>query len=120
MELFVYLRMGGQREGMIVRRLDDSVDLAVVLSRFDAGSARCFLDIDRQKLLAVIEAGFGDLGPFNRLVRNVLAERVRGASRRARGRVTLQSTTVPETAAMYQVAIEADAVQLQEMRVKEV
>lgn len=32
-----------------------------------------FLDRDKQKLLGVIEAGFGDLAPFNSLVRDLFA-----------------------------------------------
>ena len=31
---------------------------------------------DKHKLLAVIETGFGDLRPFNRVVRAILKERV--------------------------------------------
>ena len=47
-----------------------------LLSRFDAGAARCFLDSDRQHLLAVIETGFGNFAPFNKLVRAILAEKL--------------------------------------------
>ena len=42
---------------------------------FDAGKARCFLASDREHLLAVIEAGFGDFDDFNRVARNLLASR---------------------------------------------
>ena len=43
---------------------------------FDAGKARCFLASDREHLLAVIEAGFGDFDNFNRVVRNLFASRL--------------------------------------------
>ena len=43
---------------------------------FDAGKARCFLASDREHLLAVIEAGFGDFYDFNRVARNLLASRL--------------------------------------------
>ena len=43
---------------------------------FDAGKARCFLASDREHLLAVIEAGFGDFDDFNRVARNLLASRL--------------------------------------------
>ena len=43
---------------------------------FDAGKARCFLASDREHLLAVIEAGFGDFYDFNRVARSLLARRV--------------------------------------------
>ena len=44
---------------------------------FDAGKARCFLASDREHLLAVIEAGFGDFHDFNRVARNLFASRLR-------------------------------------------
>ena len=43
---------------------------------FDAGKARCFLASDREHLLAVIEAGFGDFHDFNRVARNLFASRI--------------------------------------------
>ena len=42
----------------------------------NAGKARCFLASDREHLLAVIEASFGDFYNFNRVTRNLLASRV--------------------------------------------
>ena len=71
-ELFVFLQMGGEREFIRVKALGDAGP-ASGLAAFDAAKAQCFLDKDRQKLLGVIEAGFGDLVPFNALVRNILA-----------------------------------------------
>ena len=71
MELFVYVRMGGKRERLVSRLLDDSTDLATRLAKFDAEDARCYLDNDRQKLLAVIEAAFGTFTPFNTIVRRI-------------------------------------------------
>ena len=38
-----------------------------------ASKARCFMPSDRERLLAVIETGFGDFKPFNLLVRNYVA-----------------------------------------------
>ena len=49
---------------------------------FDAGKARCFLASDREHLLAVIEASFGDFRDFNRVARNLFASRI--SSRRSR------------------------------------
>ena len=43
---------------------------------FDACKARCFLASDREHLLAVIEAGFGDFDDFNRVARSLLASRL--------------------------------------------
>ena len=74
MEMFVFLRTGGQRESMVVRILAEGDDLYHRLERFDAGKARCRLDDDRQKLLAIIEAGFGTFAPFNALVQRIFAD----------------------------------------------
>ena len=76
MELFVYMRMGGQRESIIIKLLDDGDDLPRKLARFDTGKAKCFLDNDRQKLLAVIEASFGTFHPFNSLVRGIFSQKL--------------------------------------------
>ena len=43
---------------------------------FDAGNAQCFLASDREHLLAVIEASFGDYYDFNRIARSLLTSRV--------------------------------------------
>ena len=44
--------------------------------RAKAGKSSCFLEGDRQKLLAVIEAGFGSFVPFNKLVREIFNEKL--------------------------------------------
>ena len=43
------------------------------LASFDTAHAQCYLQRDRQHLLAVIESGFGDLKPFDKLVRGVFS-----------------------------------------------
>ena len=71
---FVFQRMDGKLEDILVRLLekgDGSHQLKARLANFDAGKARCFLDKDRQKMLAVIEATFGTMEPFNLYVRNM-------------------------------------------------
>ena len=87
MELFTFLQMGGSVERITVRELLEGARSN--LAAFDARKAKCFLRKDRHKLLAVIEAGFGDLQPFNRVVRTIFAERARKRS------VTLQAETTP-------------------------
>ena len=84
MELFVWVRMGGEREAMEVMLLDQSAaaDYASHLSRFDAGKAKCFLDGDKQRLWAVIEASFGTFEPFNALVKGIFAAELQEATRR--------------------------------------
>ena len=41
--------------------------VAAQFAKFDAATAECFLAKDREKLFAVIEAGFGDLIEFKRV-----------------------------------------------------
>ena len=46
-------------------------ELAGLLATFNAAKAECFKQEDRQKLLAVIEAGFGNFDEFNTGVREI-------------------------------------------------
>ena len=68
--------MGGSRDDVEVRLLDDAEALVRLLARFDAGKARCYVPQDRERLLAVIEAGFGTFQPFNRIVRGIFADKL--------------------------------------------
>ena len=58
------------------RRTESRQLLTGQFATFDAGKAQFFLEKDRERLLAVIEAGFGDFYDFNRVARNLLASRV--------------------------------------------
>ena len=88
MEIFTFMRMGGEMERitlkLIARPDQDQADareeLTAQLATFDAGEAQCFKQADRQKLLAVIEAAYGDFKKFNKGVRHVFAERARRPS----------------------------------------
>jgi hypothetical protein len=70
-EIFTYLRVGGGRDS--IRMYELSTDVRSALARFRTSRARCSVAKDRQHLLAVIEAGFGDFEPFDRLVRSLFA-----------------------------------------------
>ena len=74
MEIYTFVQMGGKRENMPVKPLDDNNDTIANLMRFDAAKAQCFKMADRQKLWAVIEASFGTFGPFNKIVRGLLKD----------------------------------------------
>ena len=94
MEIFTFLRMGGKVERIELYPLSPADDaqgdgqrptsavlrkLGRVMSQFasfDAAKAQCFLEKDRQRLLAVIEAGFGDFREFNKIVRAAFAQRL--------------------------------------------
>ena len=68
-ELFTFLKMGGQHER--IRVFEVGADRST-LGKFDASKAQCFLYKDRERLLAVIEAGYGDFERFNMVVRGIL------------------------------------------------
>ena len=72
MELFIFTKTGGSHERIEVHALGGE-DVRRSLQRFDAAKAKCFLPADRHRLLAVIEAGFGNFGPFNLLVRSLFS-----------------------------------------------
>ena len=81
--LFVRVPVGGDQDRVEIYSIahpdDDQAEARRLLKEqfasFDAGKARCFLASDREHLLAVIEAGFGDFDDFNRVARNLLASR---------------------------------------------
>ena len=65
--------MGGERERIRVLELG-GVDVRVALNRFDAAHAKCFLVEDQERLLAIVEAGFGSLAPFSALIRGIFRD----------------------------------------------
>lgn len=85
MEVFTYLQMGGEREKIEVVTIgaDDAARARVKRSfaDFKGEKADCFLAEDKQKLLAVIEASFGDFGHFDRIVRGVFGHLPVGSSK---------------------------------------
>ena len=67
----IYLNAHPKKDQTESRRL-----LTEQFATFNAGKAQCFLASDREHLLAVIEAGFGDFDDFNRAARNILGSRL--------------------------------------------
>ena len=65
--------MGGEKERIRVLELG-GVDVRVALNRFDAAHAKCFLVEDQERLLAIVEAGFGSLAPFSALIRGIFRD----------------------------------------------
>jgi hypothetical protein len=86
MELFTFIRVGGTRDRIFLAEL--STDVGAALARISATKAACTVAGDRQRLLAVIETGFGDLRPFNRVVRGMFVHIM-----------TSQSYNIPSVAA---------------------
>ena len=77
--------MGGAQERVEIHLIahpdDDQTEarrrLTEQFATFDAAKAQCFLASDREHLLAVIEAGFGDFDDFNRVARSLFTSRIR-------------------------------------------
>ena len=82
MELFIFLEMGGNAEDISLVMLPSEESgraaLKARFSAFDCASAKCYSTDDTQRLLGIIEAGFGDLDSFNELVRAVLLQTSNG------------------------------------------
>ena len=106
MELFVFVRMGGKH--IVVELLSEGgADvLSIRMAHFDAGKAQCFLDGDKQRLWAIIEASFGTFEPFNKIVRDIFADQlgttamkkaaqVRPGPPPSRNRATMRSAWAP-------------------------
>ena len=69
-------------------------ELMATFASFDAQKAQCFLQQDRERLLAVIEAGFGDFKEFNKLVRRIFSSRtsiIPATSHQVEGGVTIRA-----------------------------
>ena len=108
--LFVRVPVGGDQERVEIHLIahpdDDQTEARRLLTEqfatFDAGKAQCFLASDREHLLAVIEAGFGDFYDFNRVARNLLTKRC-VISSPSRQSTTLQRWTRQST---FEVALQ--------------
>ena len=93
--------VGGDQERVEIHLIanpdDDQTEARRLLTEqfatFDAGKAQCFLASDREHLLAVIEAGFGDFDDFNRIARNILASRLHNELSSARSHSTSETVT---------------------------
>jgi len=76
-EVFVFLKMGGGMDRITVLPIGMSeADAKAKFQEIDASEAKCFLEGDRQKLLAIVESGFGNFVQFNSILRHVFMRRV--------------------------------------------
>ena len=73
-QVFTFMHMGGAQEKLELKMIGHIDDRA--FTTFDADKAKCYDPGDRQKLLAVIEAAFGDIERFNQAVRKLLINAV--------------------------------------------
>ena len=73
LELYVFVKItGGCTERVILKNLGGEA-VTESLSKFDCDQAQCYWDHDREKILGVIEAGFDDLVPFNKIIKSLLS-----------------------------------------------
>ena len=84
MEVFVFLKMGGSLQRVTILRIEagdeddhrhdyDELDM---FDKVDVRKCACSLETDRQRLLGIIEHGFGEFDDFNDIVQQVFKERV--------------------------------------------
>lgn len=76
MEIFVFLRVNGKGEDLVVKLLSEHTNLIESLQTFKAEKARTFLEGDRQRLLAIIESAFGAFTPFDKIVRGAFDDKL--------------------------------------------
>ena len=83
--------MGGRVDDVaLVQARPEGVDevdayFAERFQRFDVSHAQCFDPVERDRLLATIEAGFGGLEQFNASLKDVVADLLKRAADTPRG-----------------------------------
>ena len=82
-QVFTFLTMDSPVENIAVKPIGDVAKVENSLTSFRGEKAQCFKKEDREQMLAIIEAAFGDFATFNKLVCSVF---VQGRSAAPRGR----------------------------------
>ena len=86
LEIFVYLEMGGRADDVtLVLAPPDDAYFEERFQTFDVSHAQCFDPVERDRLLATIEAGFGGLDQFNASLKGVVADLLKRAVDAPRG-----------------------------------
>ena len=78
MEVFVFLTMGGSigRITIIPINLGSVQEAKSTFKNADVSRSQCHHEAERQKMLAIIEKGFGNFDVFNSIIRHVFSERM--------------------------------------------
>lgn len=86
LEVFTYLMMTPSREGsqgLVIEPFAENSDaltrVLIGLRVLDAAKASCFHAMDQQRILAVIEAGYGSLSAFNRSLQAIVRKELEGS-----------------------------------------
>eukprot|EP00398_MALV-I-01_sp_L67-1_P000640 gene640-207_t len=78
MEVFVFLQMGGSihRVTVIAIDVEDEQEAMSSFEVADINKCKCYLESDRNKLLGIVQQGFGSFEKFNEVIRQVFQERM--------------------------------------------
>ena len=70
--------MGGSIDRMTLVPIDveEEQDLATLFNDVDVSTSECYKDEDKQRLLGIVQTGFGNFDQFNTIVRDVFHQRV--------------------------------------------
>ena len=101
LEQFVYVQLGGDRERITVLPLSDEAKAS--LQTFRVRHAQCFRPEEKQRLLAVIEAGFGDVQPFDDIIRHILSTTI------AEHTIAEDATTMSQSEALTEGGVDASS-----------
>eukprot|EP00929_Paragymnodinium_shiwhaense_P115979 TRINITY_DN851_c0_g1_i10.p1 TRINITY_DN851_c0_g1~~TRINITY_DN851_c0_g1_i10.p1 ORF type:complete len:188 (+),score=35.25 TRINITY_DN851_c0_g1_i10:237-800(+) len=81
LELFTFFHMGGNSERIKVMPLcrigheaEDTETIRNAFKKFDARNCECSVPSDKTSILTIIDAAFGDIFVFNRVVRNIMVD----------------------------------------------
>jgi hypothetical protein len=72
MEVFTFLVMGAEKDRVELKRISDAPEISEALMHFRTSAAQCYLQEDRQRMLAIIESAFGTHASFDDAVRRLL------------------------------------------------
>ena len=70
LEMFTFLRSGGTIDRIVLKPLD--IDASSVLASFDIRKSDCFMQSDKQRLLAIVESSYFSSHAFNSACRKIL------------------------------------------------
>eukprot|EP00931_Biecheleriopsis_adriatica_P003787 TRINITY_DN105545_c0_g1_i1.p1 TRINITY_DN105545_c0_g1~~TRINITY_DN105545_c0_g1_i1.p1 ORF type:complete len:486 (-),score=73.80 TRINITY_DN105545_c0_g1_i1:227-1684(-) len=77
LEVLVFLKMGGEKESIslcMANASSSATDLENLLSNFSVQNAQCANQGDKDRILAIVEAGFGGFSNFDALVKDTLLQ----------------------------------------------
>lgn len=78
MEIFCFFTMGGKADDIVVLDIHKEPMITAKdhpsFGTFDVTQAQCFCSVDHDRFISIIEASYGDVLPFNEIVRDLLTK----------------------------------------------